>query len=81
MFNDKLPTRGGGIMAKTKSTKPKLFKRDGKGNYLFRRFINGKNTVINTGTDDQKKAEAFRSDYIKGEGATAITLRHLPSRQ
>lgn len=53
-------------MSRTKSSNPKLF-RKGHGNYRFRRFINGKDKEINTGTIDKQEAEKFLVEYLSGE--------------
>ncbi|HBP07928.1 MAG TPA: hypothetical protein DD673_14755 [Lentisphaeria bacterium] len=41
--------------------------RKGKGNYRFRRFVNGKDKEFNTGTIDKKEAEKFLVEYLSGE--------------
>lgn len=52
-------------MGRNKKATPRLF-REGKGNYRFRRFINGKDKEFNTGTTDKKEAGKILDDYLNG---------------
>ena len=62
-------------MARPKNLKPKLFKRGTRGNYCFRRSVNGKDREINTGYTDLRQAEAFRRRYIETEIAAGAEFR------
>lgn len=62
------------IMARKKTLNPKLFQK-GKGNYRFRRFINGKDKEFNTKTTDRKEAEKFVAEYLSAERLAEEQLR------
>ena len=55
---------------KSTSTIPKLFKRGKKGNYYFRRLIEGKDKWICTETTTHKEAIKFANAYIDAETVT-----------
>lgn len=52
------------VMSRKKTLTPKLFQRGANGNWCFRRFVNGKDKVINTGTMVRSEAEAFVKQYV-----------------
>ncbi len=51
-------------MARKKTLTPKLYQRGANGNWHFRRFVNGKDKAINTGTAVRSEAEAFVKQYV-----------------
>ena len=51
-------------MSRKKTLTPKLFQRGANGNWCFRRLVNGKDKVINTGTMVRSEAEAFVKQYV-----------------
>ncbi len=54
-------------MSRGKTLKPVLYKRGVNGNWCFRRFVNGKDKKINTGTPVKPKAESYVKRYIQLE--------------
>lgn len=54
-------------MPRKKSLTPKLFKRGANGNWCFRRFVNGKDKVINTGTPVATEAKRIMRQYVSLE--------------
>lgn len=51
-------------MSRNKTLTPKLYQRGANGNWWFRRFVNGKDKAINTGTAARAQAEAFVKQYV-----------------
>ena len=51
-------------MPRKKSLNPKIFQKRSGGPWYFRRFIDGKDHVVNTGTNSKKDAVIFVHQYI-----------------
>ena len=54
-------------MPRKKSLTPRLYKRGVNGNWCFRRFVNGKDKEINTGTPVKPEAESYAKQYVRLE--------------
>lgn len=62
-------------MSRTKKSAvklPKLIRRGKKGNFSFRRNVDGKDKWISTGTNIETDAKKFAQSYIEAEMTTTL---------